>query len=150
MTDASFEARLARISARHETPEQTPEPPRKAGDREEKLSIALEHLEEGGVRGFYAYGPALQGLAKTGLIIKPLHYWSWVGLFIFFMLVLVAVAAFAIVTGLMLGHVPRPVIAIIEFGPVVFFTGTFVMSFVFTVIYKVKAMQIGLPRWRDL
>ncbi len=122
----------------------------KAASRKDRLAIALNLLAQGGVTGNYAYAPAFRGLARAGLIIKPLHYWSFLGLTLFTAILFCVLAALTIIASLLLGVMPRPVFRMIEAGPVVFFAGNIALSMIFAFIHRFKAKQIGLPKWRDL
>lgn len=122
----------------------------KARNRKAKLSIALAHLEQGGVTGAYAYAPLFQVCAKMGFIMKPLHYRSWMGLIAFFMVTTVCIAGFLLFAVALTGTMPRPVRGLIQAGPQVFFSGAFVLSTFFASLHKLKALQIDLPDWRDI
>jgi hypothetical protein len=152
MTDADFQNRLARLgngggSGGARPAENTPGPAR---DRREKLRRALTHLERGGVTGAHAYAPAFRSLARMGLIVKPLHYWSFPGLTAFGFVMLTTLIGGTVILSLAMGQVPRVVHRIIEAGPVVFFGLNAVLAVCFAAIHKLKARRIGLPKWRDL
>ncbi|MEW9918671.1 DUF6404 family protein [Marimonas sp. MJW-29] len=159
MGQSSFEDRLARLREKEAqaTPQQpnarkAPEVPhgKPASNRRERLILALAHLERGGVTGAYAYAPAFRALARAGIIVKPLHYRSWIGLVIFFLFLFSAVTVLAVVIGVLMGHLPRPIRSLIEAGPVVYLMLTLTFGIGFAAVHKIKAAQIGLPRWRDL
>lgn len=152
MADASFGSRLAELeSMAHAKALQSPAPTfPKARNHSEKLAIALAHLEHGGVTGAYAYPPVFETCACMGIFMKPLHYRSWIGLVAFFLATATLLATFTLVAGVALGTMPRPVRAMIDEGPLVFFGGSFVLGVIFAAIHKAKAAQIGLPRWRDI
>ena len=152
MSDTRFEERLSRLQQANEPVPAGPARtmPGPAPDRREKLRRALVHLERGGVTGSHAYAPAFRSLARAGVIIRPFHYWSFMGLTAFgFVMLTVLVGGAAIIT-VAIGHVPRPVRAVIEAGPIVFIGVTLTLSLAFAGIHKFKARKIGLPRWRDL
>jgi len=152
MSDTSFESRLAQLESKAQAKQQQQGAPKlpKSRNRKEKLAIALAHLESGGVTGTYAYAPLFQVCARIGIIMKPLHYRSWIGLILFFMALAIFITAFVLIASLMTGVMPRPVRGMIDAGPQVYFSGVFVLSIVFAGIHKFKAYQIGLPRWRDI
>lgn len=156
MSDARFEDRLARLSQQGRAVGARPagQPggtvPPAAPDRRERLRLALAHLERGGVTGSNAYAPIFRSLARAGMIIRPLHYWSFTGLTVFGFVLLAMLLGGAALAALALGHVPRPVRAMIEAGPIVFVGVTLVLSLAFAAIHKIKARQIGLPEWQDL
>ena len=141
MSDMHFDGGKAR------PPRPMPSP---APDRREKLRRALLHLERGGVTGSRAHAPAFRSLARAGLIVRPLHYWSFPGLTAFGFVMLAVLLGGAAVVAVALGHVPRPVRAMIEAEPVVFLAVAFALAVVFAGIHKGKARRIGLPAWRDL
>ncbi|MGC1496715.1 MAG: DUF6404 family protein [Sulfitobacter sp.] len=151
MSETSFHSRLAQLESAANIRAQHVKPTfHKSRNRKEKLAIALAHLERGGITGSYAYAPLFHACARVGIIMKPLHYRSWVGLTLFFMALSVFIAVFVLVASALTGVMPRPVRGMIEAGPQVFFTGCFILSVLFAGIHKLKAMQIGLPRWRDI
>lgn len=150
MSQTDFHTRLARLTPREKGQASVAPTPPRARNRRERLHVALLHLAQGGITGSYAYSPLFRAMARIGLTPKPLHYWSWAGLIVFFMALAVFIAALAIVLSLVAGQMPRPVRSMIASGPTVFFTGAFVLSVIFAAIHKVQARQIGLPRWRDL
>ncbi len=152
MPDTRFENRLARLLQ-----ENGPVPVRPAGamrgpgpDRRERLRRALAHLERGGVTGSKAYAPAFRSLARSGVIIRPFHFWSFIGLTGFGVAMLTILLGGAAVATIAIGHVPRPVRAMIEAGPVVVSVVTLALSLGFAGFYKIQARRIGLPQWRDL
>lgn len=121
-----------------------------AQDRHEKLRRALAHLERRGVTGSHAYAPAFRLIARAGFIPKPLHYWSFLGLTAFGFVMLVVLLGGTAIVCLTMGYVPRRVHRVVEAGPVVFLGVTVALALVFAAVHKIKARQIGLPRWQDL
>jgi hypothetical protein len=152
MSDAGFQSRLAQLEAKAQTrvQQQGASQLPKARNRRERLAIGLAYLERGGVTGSYAYAPLFQALSRVGIITKPLHYRSWIGLMVFFIGVVICIASFVLIAVAITGAMPRPVRGMIQAGPQVFFGGAFVLSVIFAGIHKLKAHQLGLPRWRDL
>lgn len=150
MSDTRFESRLERHSPMNDSvpagPARTTPVP--APDRCEKLRRALVHLEQGGVTGPHAYAPVFRSLARAGVIIRPFHYWSFLGLTTFGFVMLSVLVGGAVMIVIVIGHVPRAVRAKIEAGPILFLAVTLALSFAFAAIHKIKARQIGLPRWR--
>lgn len=152
MSDSRLEDRLARLSQPREDVSSGPARPISApsSDRREKLRRALVHLERGGVTGSSAYAPVFCLLARAGVIIRPFHYWSFLGLTAFGGVMLCILLGGTAMIAVAIGQVPRPVRAMIEAGPVVFLAATLALSLFFAAMCKIKARQIGLPRWRDL
>ena len=154
MSDASFEARLARIGAVQPEPSRQPQHnaplPQKARNRRERLQLALAHLSRAGITGNYAYAPAFRGLAKMGLIMKPLHFWSYAGLVTFSWILFAAIFAGTVVACLLLGVMPSPVRGLISAGPTVWVVVNSVMALAFAVLIKAQVKGADLPRWKDL
>ena len=159
MSRSSFEDRLARLKQKETHAQQvTPAPvgrpqvplPEKAANRRERLQLALAHLERGGVTGAYAYAPAFRALAAMGIILKPLHYRSWIGLILFFVILMTVMTGVATIMAVWLDARPRWLRAVYQHGPIWFFGLTTVFGIGFAAVHKLKAAEIGLPRWRDL
>ncbi|GGH19913.1 hypothetical protein SAMN05444007_101305 [Cribrihabitans marinus] len=153
MPNTSFEDRLSRLQERQEQSfRAASEKPahRKATTRRERLTLALAHLERGGVTGAFAYAPVFRMLAAIGLGPRPLFYWSWIGLVIFGFALFTGIFGGVIYLSVQFGHVARPVQVMIEAGPDVLLVVNTVLALGFAAIHKFKAMQMGLPRWRDL
>jgi hypothetical protein len=148
MADTSFQEQLTRSDQPTQAAAQAM--PEKAGNRRERLAIALAHLERAGVQGDYAYSKAFRGLSEMGLIMKPLHYWSILGLMVFGFIVFSAIFYGVVFMCSVLDHYPRPVRGMMEAGPVVMFVVNIVLSIAFAAINKAKAVSIGLPKWKDL
>jgi hypothetical protein len=128
------------------------DPPRgrAASTRRDKLRRALAHLERGGVTGARAYAPVFRWLARSGLIVRPLHYWSFLGLTSFGAVVLSALVGGAATLAAAIGAVHRPALAVIEAGPVFFLGLVSALSLGFAALHRMQARRIGLPKWRDL
>ena len=158
MSQDSFEERLARLREKDARAQPTaPDAaaqrkplPAKAGNRKERLQLALAHLEQGGVTGAYAYAPLFRALAGVGIIFKPLHYRSWAGLVLFFVVLMTFLTALATVMALMMDVRPRWLRAVYENGPIFFFGLSTALGIGFAAVHKFKAASIGLPKWRDL
>ena len=159
MSKTSFEDRLARLRQKEMQSQPAmpqmaggPQPslPDKAGNRRERLHLALAHLERGGVTGSYAYAPAFRALAGMGIILKPLHYRSWIGLILFFVILMTFLTGLATVMAVVIDAKPRWLRAVYQHGPIWFFGLTTAAGIGFAAVHKIKAAEIGLPRWRDL
>ena len=151
MSDTRFGERLSRLQVNDPAPTGPARTmPGPSVDRREKLRRALVHLERGGVTGSLAYAPAFRSLARAGVIIRPLHYWSFMGLTAFAFVMLTTLVGGAALIAVAVGQVLRPVRAVIEAGPIVFLGVTLTLSLAFAAIHKIKARQIDLPGWRDL
>lgn len=123
---------------------------RKARSRRARLPLALAALAEGGITGNSAYAPALRGLARMGVIVKPLYFWNPLALFVFGVVVFSLAMGGTALACLSLGVMPAPVRGMLNAGPTVFALLIAGMSVVFTAIHWLRARAIGLPRWRDL
>ena len=152
MSSTDFNERLARLQKKG-----APDGPNgpagggpSGGDRKAKLARALFYLDRGGIRGNYAYAPAMRALARRGIIVTPLHYWSWPGLFALFVVIMCLVGAASLGANAAFGPLRGPIRGMIEAGPVVFAGLTTVLAIGFATLHKVQAARIGLPRWRDL
>ena len=149
----SFEARLSRIAA-DAAQSQTPSPRRAsapAQGRKAKLPRALSLLDRAGIRGNYAYAPAFRALARLGLIVKPLHFWSPLPLVLFGFAVISACMGLGIGLSLvMFDHPPRVVQRIIESGPLAFFAVNAVLGVGFALLHWWQARQAALPRWAEI
>ncbi|WP_371036659.1 MULTISPECIES: DUF6404 family protein [unclassified Rhodosalinus] len=119
-------------------------------NRHEKLRRALAHLERGGVKGAHAYAPAFRSLARAGYILRPLHYWSFLGLTALGFFMLVVLIGGTVTVCLTMGFVPRPVHRVVSAGPVVFLGVSVALALVFAAAHKIKARSIRLPKWQDL
>ena len=152
MSDTRFEERLSRLRKVNEPVPAGPagQMPGPSKDQREKLRRALVHLERGGVTGSRAYAPAFRSLARAGVIIRPFHYWSFMGLTAFGIVMLTVLVGGAAFITVAIGQVAGPVRAMIEAGPIVFFGVTSALALVFAAVHRVKARKIDLPRWRDL
>jgi hypothetical protein len=152
MSDTRFESRLERHQPMNDSVPAGPAPttPVPAPGRSEKLRRALAHLERGGVTGSHAYASALRSLARTGVIIRPFHYWSFLGLTAFGFVILSVLVGGGAMIAVAIGHAPLAVRSMIEAGPFVFLGVALVLSVVFAGLHWIKARKIGLPRWRDL
>ena len=128
------------------------DPPREraASARRDKLRRALAHLERGGVTGARAYAPVFRWLARSGVIVRPLHYWPFLGLTAFGVVVLSALIGGAATLAAAIGPVHRPARAVIEAGPVFFLGLVSALSLGFAALHRRQARRIGLPKWRDL
>lgn len=118
--------------------------------RRMKLALALDALAREGIIGAHAYAPALRGLARMGLIVKPLFFWNPVLLFVFSLVMFTTIFVTTLVACLILGVMPRPLVAMVEAGPMVFLGMMAILSLVFTGYHAVKARGAGLPRWQEL
>lgn len=148
MTQIDFQDRLNRLDAR-DAPVERPAQP-KARNRRERLQIAQAHMTQAGVPMKDAFPPALQALAKVGLIVKPFYFWGFTSLAIFMMCLFTVLSGFVLYMGTILGSLPRFAHAMLDGGPMVFLMVTSVVGVVFAAIIKSKAAQFGLPRWGDL
>ncbi len=141
MSDRRLEDRLARHAAT--MPVQEP-------DGHDRLRRALLHLERGGVTGSHAYAPVFRSLARAGIIVPPLHYWSLPGLTAFAFVMLTVLVGCAAMIAVATGHPPVAVRAMIGAGPLVFVAVMLALSVGFAWLHHRKAQRIGLPLWRDL
>ena len=155
MAQADFQARLQRLERRTPQPAapETPAPRSGGGGggtRRDRLNRALQILDRNGVRGDWAYSKVFRMLARVGLGPKPLHFWSapalFFGSFVFFTLLMGTVIGLAIA----MDAVSGPIRGAVNAGPVAFFGMMLLMSTGFTVLHRVQARRMGLPRWRDL
>ena len=159
MPSEDFQRRLQALNARsHQAPatrtaRQTAAPGVAAGrasNRRDRLQRALWLLQQGGITRSYAYSPLFRGLARIGVIIKPVHFWSPVMLALAFFAVLCGIFWGTILVTQAVGVVARPIARMIEAGPAVFCVVGGGLSVVFALWHKAQALRIGLPRWRDL
>ena len=122
-----------------------------ASDRSEKLRRALAVLNERGLAGGEAHAPAFRALAKAGIVVKPLPFWSFLGLFTFAFLLLTTFIGGPVMLWVASGI---PLIgaasAIVDLGPVPFFAVNAALAVVFAALCRIRARRLGLPAWRDL
>ncbi|MCC1494675.1 DUF6404 family protein [Cognatishimia sp. F0-27] len=143
-----FAARCSALSAKHKPQADHPAPA--ARTRQERLARALDALAREGITGSYAYAPALRGLARMGLIVKPLFFWTPLALFVFGFVLFTSIMGGTALACMALGVAPRPVQSMIALGPDVFLMAMTGLSMLFAGIHYAKARAIRLPRWRDL
>ena len=152
MPSKDFERRLQDITAKRgaggsaqPTPNRFP-----ATDRREKLRRALSELAGAGIKGNSAYAPLFRKLAGRGLIIKPLHFWSFLPLALFGLVAIGTCLGLGVALAFALGHFPRPVLALLEAGPGVFLAVTGMLGLMFAAYHKLQVRNANLPRWQDL
>ena len=154
MPQDDFQRRLERLNARTTSPEPSPaaatSPWEPATTRKEKLHRALSLLAQNGVKGAYAYSPIFRGLARIGLPPKPMFFWSPIALVLFGWALFIVFMGGGGLVAIAMGQVSGPVRGMVDAGPAAFFSLTGVMSVLLAAWHKLRARQMGLPRWRDL
>ena len=123
----------------------------KARTRREKLDKALYLLAQGGIEGHAAYPSLFIKLARKGIILKPLQFWSALGLFLYDFVIFLLVFAFFLYLGGIIGKVPAFVeLLLIRGGPDVVLLAISAIAAVITLRFRIQAVRLGLPKWRDL
>jgi hypothetical protein len=148
----SFEDRLSRLETTRKATASTPHPKHSlppASSRRERLSRALVQLDRIGIRGAYAYAPALVGLAKAGLIVKPFFFWNKLLLFVFGFFFFSLLFGGTLAVCLAMGVTPRPIRGMIEAGPLVFLGMMLGLSILWTGWHVIAVRGSDLPSWRD-
>jgi hypothetical protein len=122
-----------------------------ASDRFEKRRRALAVLEQCGLAGSEANAPAFRALAKEGIVVKPLVFWSFPGLFIFAFLLLTTFLGGPVMLWVASGI---PLIgaasAIADAGPLPFLAVNAALAVAFAALFRIRARRLGLPAWKDL
>ena len=152
MPSEEFQRRLQEIAEKR-APNRSAQAVKSLGpisDRGEHLRRALAALAHGGIKGNAAYAPLFRQLARRGLIIKPLHFWSFVSLVLFGFATITACLALGVGMAIAMDHYPRPIAAMLEAGPVVFLAISGTLGVLFAAFHKVQARSAALPRWKDL
>ncbi len=151
MPNQSFADRINRInqgqSATHAATAPTPAP---SSGRKAKLQQALHFLGQAGIHGNYAYAPVFRSLAKAGIIIKPMHYWSFVPLTLFSFCLFAFIFGGTTLLCLYLGVVPRPVAGLIRLGPMANLIIWAMLALGLSGLLKFQAKRARLPKWCDL
>ncbi|PLL11973.1 hypothetical protein C0V75_13835 [Tabrizicola sp. TH137] len=157
MTNADFEARLARIRQTTQypappTPTGRPNssPPRTYRDR---LDRALAAAAAAGITEKDCFPPAMRALSAMGIPVRPLHFKSVTSLFLFGLCLGLGIFG-GVLWLLSSGIVPTPergaLVTVIRFGwPGVFITSLCIGA-AFAFVIRRQAARAGLPRWQDL
>lgn len=122
----------------------------KAATPKDRLVHALAILEQGGITGGKAYSPIFTMLARSGFILKPLHFWSFAGLSALAFAVLTAFVGLVLGVAMVLGFNTGPVAAVINAGPFAILALNVVLGMGFAFIHWLQASNLGLPDWSDL
>lgn len=122
------------------------------GTRRQKLTNALYFLEQkAGLARRSSYTPLFRGLSKVGLIIKPLHFWSFAPLMLFHSFAMLVVVIFTVGLGVgVFAAPPRAVVAFLNAGLLGQLGVVFTLSGLATVLVRRQATKLHLPQWSDL
>lgn len=149
MSAQSFQERIRRIEGRGHREVAPARVMHRSNNDQDRLVIALGLLKRNGIRIESSYPMVFKWLARSGVVLRPLHFWSLLGLTVLVFCGMSLILAAMVIGSIFLSKTPEPIALLLSGGPAVFLGLNFLVAAIYATAMKAHARRLGLPRWED-